>query len=191
MKHFWITALTAICISTLGVSDGLTQTADDEAAIRSLVAEWYEEHRAGPNGDVARLRAPHAIDASPGFNTIRRTKDGPTIRVYKSLAFQALKFDPIIRRLEMDPDFAKATVDERGYFYDYARQKATESAGLATFVFEKQGDGRWLVLVHKTELFDVLDHISTDPGIDLRELFYATQGRDRDPEQDARNKNKW
>lgn len=159
----------------------------DEAAVRSLIAQWYEEQRAGPDGRPDRLKTSRAIDASPGYfheNTGAAVL-GP--RTYNSLAYTSLQFDHEITRLVIDPRLARAEVWERGFTFAWAAQKTTERAGMATFVLEKQDDGRWLILAHQTNTVGIPPDRRTDPLPDLRELFYSTVGKDRDPEEDARN----
>jgi hypothetical protein len=163
----------------------------DEAAIRALIDKWYAEHRAGADGYSHTLRAPGAIDASPGyyFANTRSRAAGP--RIYNSLAATALKFSHEITRLVLDPRFARVQVWEGGYFYAGAAQRTYERAGSATFVLEKQDDGRWLVLAHQTYTVGIPPNMKTDPMPDLRDLYYSTEGKDRDPEEDARNAGKF
>lgn len=163
----------------------------DETAIRALIDKWYEEHRAGPDGRPYSLRAPGAIDASPGYfypDTGSRALPPP---IYNSLAHTALEFNHEITRLVLDARFARAHIWERGYFYAAAAQKTYELLGSTTFVLEKQEDGRWLVLAHQTSSIGIPPNMKTDPMPDLRELYYSTVGKDRDPEADAREAGKF
>lgn len=166
-------------------------TAADEAAIRALIEKWYVEHRAGAEGRPDSLRAPGAIDASPGYRYIDTGKRSAGPRVYNSLAHTALEFSHEISRLVMDARFARVHVWERGYFYAAAAQKTYELLGSTTFVLEKQEDGRWLVLAHQTSSVGIPPNLKTDPMPDLRELYYSTIGKDRDPDEDARNAGKF
>ena len=85
----------------------------------------------------------------------------------------------------LDPHFARVQVWERGYFYAWAAQQTYERAGSATFVLEKQEDGRWLVLAHETNTVGIPANRKTEPMPDLRARFYATEGKGRDPVADA------
>src|SRR5690606_1240521 len=100
--------------------------------------------------------------------------------IYTSLAYRALKFSHEITRLVIDTRFARAQVWERGYFYAWAAQRTYESASSATFVLEKQDGGRWLVLAHRSDSVGIPPNLKTSPMPDLRDAFYATQGKDRD-----------
>lgn|GEM_PF-826916 len=158
---------------------------DDEAAIRDLIARWYDQHRAAADGRPYLLLAPGAIDASPGYRYIDTGSAAFAPRHYHSLAATALKFDHEIIRLRLNGSLARVDVWERGYFYAWAAQTTYERAGDATFVVERQDDGRWLVLAHETNTVGIPPNRKTDPMPDLRELYYATEGKDRDPEADA------
>lgn len=154
--------------------------------ISQLIADWYADLAKKGAGRPDALTAPGFINASPYF---RHVDTGAAVlgpRVHTSLAARALKFDYEIERLKIDPHFAKADVWERGYFYAWAAQKTTESAAATTFVLERQKtDGRWLILAHQTSPQGIPPGKHTDPMPDLRDLFYATEGKDRDPDADA------
>lgn len=155
--------------------------------IRHLIADWYAELRKKENGNIRNLMTPIFIDATPHYRHIDTGAAALGPRVYTSLAARALKFDYDIERLKIDPHFARADVWERGYFYAWAAQKTTESAAATTFVLERrETDGRWLILAHQTSPRGIPPGKHTDPMPDLRDLFYATEGKDRDPEADAR-----
>ncbi len=183
--------LFAIFVCTAHAHAGAPDTAADEAAIRALIDKWYAEHRAGPKGRPDTLRAPGAIEASPGYRYLDTGQRSAPPRVYNSLAHIALEFNHEITRLVIDPRFARVHVWERGYFYAAAAQKTYERAGSATFVLEKQEDGRWLVLAHQTYTVGIPPTMKTDPMPDLRALYYSTEGKDRDPAEDARNAGKF
>lgn len=147
----------------------------DEAAVRALIDRWYAAHRAGAEGRPALLHAPGAIDASPGFRHVDTGAANLGPRAYTSLASQALVFEHEITRLDLDTRFARVGVRERGFFYAWAVERTTESMGSATFVLEKQADGRWLVLAHETNRIGIPPNLRTDPLPDLRALYEATQ----------------
>lgn len=185
-------ALLATLIVTMLLSAGLAHAQPlnapvDEAAVRALIGDWYAQHRAGPEGQPYRLHAPGAIDASPGYYHVDNGARVLGPRVYNSLAAIALEFRHEITHAVIDPRFARVEVRERGFFFAWATQQTYERMGSATFVLEKQSDGRWLVLAHETNIVGFPPSLATDPMPDLRELYYATEGRDRDPEADARN----
>ncbi|HTU13044.1 MAG TPA: hypothetical protein VMG08_19300 [Allosphingosinicella sp.] len=161
-----------------------------EAAIRTLIDRWYVEQRAREQGRVQPLLAPGAHDLSPGYVRenlrpgARALVLGPP--VYVSLAATALTFRHEITRIVLDTRFARVWVRERGYFYAAAAQRTYERMASASFVLERQDDGRWLVLVHESNPVGFPPSLATVPMPDLRELYYSTVGRDRDPEADAR-----
>jgi hypothetical protein len=47
-------------------------------------------------------------------------------------------------------------------------------------------DGAWRIFAHQSSSQGIPPNKVTDPMPDLRALFYATEGRDRDPAVDAR-----
>jgi len=55
----------------------------------------------------------------------------------------------------------------------------------------KQDDGRWLILAHQAHSIGIPPTKRTDPLPDLRDHFYRTQGKDRDPAADARASEKF
>ena len=163
-----------------------------EAEIRTLIATWYEELGKKADGHVGKVTAPRFIDATPHYRHIHTEAASAGPRVYTSLSATALKFDYEIERLRIDPSFARVDVWERGYFYAWAAQKTNERAAATIFVLERQEkDGRWLILAHQTSPYGIPPGKETDPMPDLRDLFYATEGKDRDPDADARNAGKW
>lgn len=184
-RQFLVLALSLVAANFMGAVNA--QTSDDETSIRALIDEWYDAHRKGPQGRPSRVHAPGAIDASPGYFYPRSNSAALGKPIYNSLAHRALKFNHEITALKIDPRFARARVWERGYFYAWAAQQTYENAGSAQFVLEKQDDGRWLVLAHQTHTIGIPPNKKTDPMPDLREYFYTTQGKDRDPEKDARD----
>jgi hypothetical protein len=194
MRHIRSLLIVLLINLTAGTAGAQAAPADalsgDEAAIRAMIERWYVEQRAGPEGRLYPLLAPGAIDASPAYEYPRRA-EGPRAAVlgppvYASLAHTALLFRYEIHRLVADARFARIGVRERGYFYAAAAQRTYERMGAATFVLEKQEDGRWLVLAHRTDTVGFPPSLATNPLPDLRELYYSTLGRDRDPEADAR-----
>lgn len=159
-----------------------------EAEIRALIARWYAELQKKEDGHAGSLMAPISIDTSPHYRHIDTGAASLGPRVYTSLAATALQFSYEVERLRIDPNFAKADVWERGFFYAWFAQKTTERAAATTLVLERQEkDGRWLILAHQTSPRGIPPGKKTDPMPDLRDLFYATEGKDRDPDADARN----
>jgi hypothetical protein len=157
----------------------------DEAPIRATVDGWYAELVKREAGRPERYTAPGFIDASPyyAYRNTGSAAAGPSI--YTSLAARALRFRYDIETVEADRRFAKVRVWERGYFYAWAAQKTYESAAATLFVLEKQKDGRWLILAHQSSSIGIPPNKITNPMPDLRGLFYATEGKDRDPAKDA------
>lgn len=165
---------------------------DDEAAIRAVIARWYEELAKRDEGRAWGLMAPRYIEASPHYSHIDTGAANLGPRVYTSLAAQALQFRHDIDAMRVDPNFAKVDVWERGYFYAFAAQKTYERAAGTLFVLERQEtDGRWLILAHQSSSQGIPPNRITDPMPDLRELFYQTEGKGRDPDADARNVGKF
>jgi hypothetical protein len=163
------------------------QTPADEAAIRTTVSRWYEELAKKEDGRYWTVTAPGFIDASPHYRHLDTgsRKLGP--RHYTSLSATALKFAWEIIGLRADSSFAKVQVWERGYFYAWAVQRTYERAASTTFLLERrEKDGAWLILAHQSAGQGIPPNRITDPMPDLRALYYATEGKNRDPEADAR-----
>jgi hypothetical protein len=177
--------LLSFLLIILAVAPANAQAPADEAAIRELIDKWYVEHRAADEGHPWAFLAPGGIDRSPGY---RHVDTGAAVLgppVYTSLAATSLQFSHEITRLIVDTRFAKVNVRERGYFYAWAAQRTYERLGSALFVLEKQDSGRWLVLAHSTSTVGIPPNLKTDPMPDLRDLFYSTEGKGRDPQADA------
>lgn len=157
-----------------------------EDGIRATLGRWYEELARREHGRHWALAAPGFIDATPPYRHVNTgaRKLGP--RVYTSLAAEALKFAWEIDSVRRDSSFARVEVWERGYFYAWAVQRTYERAASTTFVLERrESDGRWLILAHRSSSVGIPPNRLTDPMPDLRALFYATRGKDRDPAADA------
>lgn len=182
--------VSVLLCGTVAAAEAPRQTGE-EAAVRALIARWYEELANRDQGRVLGLTAPGFIEASPHYRHLDTGAANLGPRVFTSLAARALKFDYDIDRVRIDPNFAKVDVWERGYFFAWAAQKTYESAADTVFVLERQNDGRWLVLAHQSSSQGIPPNKITDPMPDLRDLFYATEGKDRDPQADARNAGKF
>ncbi len=158
-----------------------------EEGIRSTLARWYEELAKKDEGRFNDLVTPGFIDASPAYRHLDTgaRKLGP--RVYTSLAAHALKFSWEIDSLRRDSRFARVEVWERGYFYASAVQETYENAAATSFILERsEKDGRWRIAAHRSGHDGIPPHKITRPMPDLRALYYATEGRARDPAADAR-----
>jgi hypothetical protein len=165
--------------------------ADDEAAIRRVIATWYAELQKGEARRHWQLFAPGALDGGPAETELNPHSRARSPTISNELAARALRFAYEIDVLKIDPRLAKAIVWEKGYFYAWAAQRTYETAASALFVLEKQPDGDWLILAHEAQSIGIPPNKVTNPMPDLRDLFYATHGKDRDPEADARNAGKF
>jgi hypothetical protein len=181
-------AARAACLALLlAVPSAGASAAPPELEIRTALSRWYEELAKKEEGRPLNLTAPGFIDASPHYRHDDRgaRKLGP--RTYTSLAAQALKFDWEIDSIRADSLFARVRVWERGYFYAFAAQATYERGAAATFLLERgESDGRWLIAAHQSGPQGIPANKITSPMPDLRALYYATEGRDRDPAADAR-----
>lgn len=144
------------------IEDGLpSQT---RSAIEGLIDAWYAEHCAAAEGRPHRLHAPGAIDASPGY----RYRDtgaavlGPPY--YISLAATATVFRYEITHIRADARFARVGVRERGAS---AADRTYERMSSALLVLERQDDGRWLVLAHRSDSMGFPPSLATVPLPDL------------------------
>jgi hypothetical protein len=180
-------ALLAFLLVLLPAAPAAAQPPSAEEGIRATLSRWYEELEKREKGRLWGLEAPGFIDASPPVYHARTKSRAAGPRVYGSLAAQALKFRWEVDSVRRDSSFAKVRVWERGYFYAAAVQKTYERAAATIFVLERsEKDGRWLILAHQSSGQGIPPNKITDPMPDLRDLYYSTQGKDRDPAADAR-----
>lgn len=159
-----------------------------EDDVRAVIAAWYGELLEKEKGRHWSLAAPGFIDATPPYDHVDTGARNLGPRIYTSLAARAMKFGYDIDRIRLDPNFAKVQVWERGYFYAWAAQKTYEAGASTTFVLERgEADGRWRILAHQSTSQGIPPNKVTDPMPDLRDLYYSTEGKHRDPAADARS----
>lgn len=170
----------------------------DEAAIRGVLATWYaslQDRGWSPSTlsqhDHRRLYAPGAIDGGPRETETNPKSAALSPSISNELAAKALQFSYELHALTIDPRLAKVIVRERGYFYASAAQRTYETAASTLFIMEKQPDGRWLILAHQANTTGISPDKITAPMLDLRNRYYATQGKGRDPDADARDAGKF
>lgn len=175
----------ALLLALLAMMVAVPAAAQDHPAIRATVAGWYAELAKRDEGRPERLAAPGFINASPYYAHRNNGSAALGPRYYTSLPAIAMQFRYDVESIEADARFAKVRVWERGYFYAYAAQETYERAASTLFVLERQKDGRWLILAHESYSAGIPPGKHTDPMPDLRARFYATEGKDRDPEKDA------
>jgi len=184
-----IHSLRALCLMLLLAVPALAQApeASDEEKIRAVIVQWYEELAKGDKGRTHGIVAPGFIDSTPHYRYIDNGSRALGPRVYTHMSLKALKFAYIIGAMRIDPNFARVRVSERGYFYAAAAQVTYERVMDTTFVLERQEkDGRWMILAHQSGSHGISPSEATNPMPDLRALYYATEGKDRDPDADAR-----
>ena len=157
-----------------------------EPAIREVIANWYAELAKKNEARISGLTTPHFIEATPHYRYIDTGSAALGPRVSTSLAATALEFRYEIEAMRADASFARVMVWERGYFYAAAAQKTYERAMSTTFILERgEVDGRWRILAHESGSYGIPPNKITNPMPDLRALYYATEGKDRNPEEDA------
>lgn len=157
-----------------------------EEAIRATIALWYEELAKKEEGYIELAVGRPFFEASPYYYHVNNGSAALGPRVYTSLAARALQFAYDIDFMRIDPNFARVGVWERGYFYAFAVQRTYESAADTDFILERQEkDGKWRIVAYRSGSYGIPPGKETDPMPDLRDLFYATVGKDRDPEADA------
>lgn len=186
MKPIALALLAFVQLLVAFPAAAIAQPISVEAEIRAVISQWYEELEKKDDGRYWTLTAPGFIEASPHYRYIDTgaRKLGP--RVYTSLAATALKFAWDLDRLRADGAFAKAQVWERGYFYAWATQQTYEVGAATTFLLERsEADGRWLILAHQSSSQGIPPNKITAPMPDLREVYYGTDGKGRDPVADA------
>lgn len=182
-----LAACLAFLLVLLPASPASAQAPSAEDGIRATLSRWYEELAKRDKGRLGDLVAPGFIDASPPVSYAKTRSRALGPRIYTSLAARALKFAWEIDSIRRDSSFAKVEVWERGYFYAFAAQRTYENAAATTFILERsEKDGRWRIAAHQSGSYGIPPNKITDPMPDLRALYYATQGKDRDPARDSR-----
>lgn len=180
-------------LALMAAAPAFAQTAEDEAKVRAVIAEWYERVGHPEAHHPWVLMAPNGIDAGPGYADIPYQRpeqrsaaaySGP--RINHEMAAQAMRFAYDIDRLLMNADLAKVDVWERGYFYASAAQTTYERAADAMFVLEKQASGEWKILAHEASSQGIPPNKITSPMPDLHDEYYAKCGAACDPVADAR-----
>ncbi len=167
----------------------LAQASEDEARIKAVIAEWYQRVGHLKADAPWALMAPGSIDGGPGYSEPGDLHSGSAALrgpwINNELAARAQKFAYEIDVLKVDARLAKAMVWERGYFYAWAAQQTYENAASTLFVFEKMDNGEWKILAHEANSIGIPPNRITSPMPDLREQFYTTVGKGRDPAADA------
>jgi hypothetical protein len=180
-------AMIAGCFVLLALPAVASERDDAETRIRAVIDRWYEELRKGEDGRPDLLVGPAFINASPWYRHVDTGAASLGPRVYVSLAATALEFRHEIERMRIDPNFATVAVLERAYSFAWAAQKTTERHGHTDMILERsEKDGAWRIVGHRTGGYGIAPNRRTDPMPDLKDLFYATIGADRDPEADAK-----
>lgn len=177
----------AFCLALLPLTPASARAPSAEDGIRATLSRWYEELAKGEEGRWWGLTAPAFIEASPPYYHVKTGSRAASPRVYNSLAVRALKFSWEIDSIRRDSSFAKVQVWERGYFYAAAAQVTYENAAATTFILERsEKDGVWRIAAHQSSSQGIPPNKITAPLPDLRALYYSTQGKDRDPDADAK-----
>lgn len=171
------------------------QTPEDEAAVRALIAEWYERVSHKKADAPWALMAPGGQDGGPGYSVPADLHSGSAaIRgpyINRELAARAMVFSYEIDLMKLDPRFAKLMVWERGYFYASAAQKTYENAASTLFLLEKVDSGEWKILFHNASSIGIPPNKITDPMPDLRDQYYQQCGAGCDPYADAKKAAEW
>jgi hypothetical protein len=162
----------------LAVPPAFAQSPGAETEIRSVIANWYA-HLTGPKRTPDyRLYAPGHIDGGPGFTELNPKSAKLSPRVSHELAARALQFRYDIDRVKVEDTLARVDVWERGYFYAFAAGTTYETAADATFVLERQSDGRWLILAHSADNRGIPPGRETSPMPDMKPLWEASRTAD-------------
>jgi hypothetical protein len=184
IPRFWLVALLLAVPAQGGPAKPMPR---EHADIRAVVARWYAELRKKEAGRPWTLTAPRFIDGSPHYRHANNGSARLGPRLFTSLAARALRFSYDVEAIRRDALFAKVRVWERGYFYASRAQTTYENAASTLFILEwQEKDGRWVILAHESSSQGIPPNKVTTPMPDLRELYYATDGKGRDPEADAR-----
>lgn len=170
----------------------VAQPTPEDDQVRDVIARWYGALQARGRkpatlgGQTTRdLYAPGAIEGGPHETATNPASAALSPTISHELAAQALRFSYEIEALTIDARLAKARVWERGYFFAWAAQTTYERAASTLFILERQADGRWLVLGHEAQSQGIPPNKITKPMPDLRQDFYAGEGKERDPKADA------
>ena len=184
----------ALCLMLVLSAPTLAQAPalSDEDDIRTVIGQWYAELAKANKGRTNSIVAPGFIDSTPHYRYINNGSRALGPRVYTHMSLDALKFTYIIDAMRIDPNFARVRVSERGYFYAAAAQVTYERLMDTTFVLERhEKNGQWMILAHQSGSYGISPDQATNLMPDLREFYYATKGKDRNPDASARNTKKF
>ncbi len=177
----------AACVLLLSGPALAEDGGEAEAEIRAAVAQWYDELMKKEEGRIDLVVGRPFFEATRYYHHADNGSAALGPRIYSSLAARALQFTYDIEIRRVDPNFARVAVWERGYFYAAAAQQTYENAADSDFILERQeGDGQWRIVAWRSGSYGIPPNMRTDPMPDLRDLYYSTVGKDRDPEADAR-----
>lgn len=184
-----------IALAMLGAATPSLAQAADEAKVRAVIADWYKRISPAKADAPWMIFAPGGFDNGPGYSVPADLHSGSAaIRgpfLNHEMAARAIRFAWEIDVLKVDPNFAKAIVWERGYFFASAAQKTYELGASTLFLLEKQSDGAWKILLHDTSGQGIPPNKITDPMPDLRALYYERCGAGCDPVADAKKVAEW
>ena len=159
---------------------------DSKEAIRAAIVQWYDELAKKEEGRIDLVVGRPFFEATRYYFHADTGSAALGPPIYSSLAARALQFTYDIDFMRIDPNFARVGVWERGYFYAAVPQRTYELAADSDFILERQEkDGRWRIVAYRSGSYGIPPGKETDPMPDLRDLYYSTVGKDRDPQADA------
>lgn len=148
-----------------------------EAEIQAAIAYWYDELAKKDEGRADLAVGRPFFEATRHYYHVDNGSAALGPRVYTSLSATALQFSYDIEFMRIDPNFARVSVWERGYFYAAGPGRTYERAADSDFILERQEkDGRWMIVAYRSGAYGIPPGKETDPMPDLRDLYYETRG---------------
>ena len=151
----WIAAIGAVALASgLAVTVGAQDASDDEEAVKNLGPQWVESWNAGDMKAIGDLYTDGSdyVDVS-GVLYKGRADIEASIREINSTIYKGSTVSTEVTAVHfMKPDLAVADSVWEVSDIPKAEGAAPPSKGQSTIVAQKQTDGQWKIVAHRTRI---------------------------------------
>ena len=151
----WIAVLGAVALASgLSVAVGAQDASDDEEAVKSIAATWVEAWNAGDMKAVGDLYTDDSdyVDLF-GQSLKGRTDIEASFSEVKSATYEGAKLSIETKAVHfVKSDLAVSDTVWEVSDLPEAEGPAPPSKGQATIVVQKQADGQWKIVAHRTRV---------------------------------------